>query len=108
MNLYLAIGVVAVLVWIAVTYIELKIDNLINEGMRKIESRAYEITKLIEETNVLLREIKEIEFEIDGSSIRNKNLYKSKVTNYYEYVDPFKKLNELEEKIKNTGKVKDS
>jgi len=100
MNIYIAIGLVAVALWVAVTYIELKIDGLINENMRRIENRASEVTRLLEETNALLKEIKEIEFEIDGSDIKNKNKFKKNIANLYKYEHPFKKLNEVEAKIK--------
>ena len=102
MNLYVAVGVLLIAIWIASIYLINEIKRVVQINARITQEGAEEISKQLREANQLLKEIRDIEFEVEDGKIRNIRNIPIKGWNQSYVENPLAELTKSEEKIKNT------
>ena len=102
MNLYVAVGVLLIAIWIASIYLINEIKRVVQINARITQEGAEEISKQLREANQLLKEIRDIEFEVEDGKIRNIRNIPIKGWSHSYVENPLAELTKSEEKIKKT------
>lgn len=71
MNSYVLVGLVLIAIWVASIYLINEVKRIVQINARITQEGAEEIVKQLQETNQLLKEIRDIEFVIDEEKIKN-------------------------------------